>query len=119
MKYLFYIIIGLATIVLVYFGVFNREQSQRANHQPAEQSANTSQGGWETKTDDQPPVTINITPIEFGRERRQYLSTNLLGGTGAWWSSPRRSVDVWGTGSGTALCRINNQERRWCLRTII
>jgi len=75
MKYLFYIIIGLATIVLVYFGVFNREQSQRANHQPAEQSANTSQGGWETKTDDQPPVTINITPIEFGRDAKVWKLT--------------------------------------------
>lgn len=77
MKYLLYIIVGLAAVTLFYFGIFNREQPQPSNNplrqsdseasQQTEQPVNTAQGNWETKVDDQPPITIKVTPIEFGK----------------------------------------------------
>ena len=30
------------------------------------------QGNWLTKTDDQPPVTINVTPVEFGKDAKTW-----------------------------------------------
>lgn len=67
MKYLLYIIIGLAAVALFYFGIFNRKQPQPSNNQQIEQPVNTVRDNWETKTDDQPPVTIKITPVELGK----------------------------------------------------
>ena len=64
MKYLLYILIGLAAIALFYFGIFNREQDNLQIEQPV----NTVQGNWESKTDDQLPVTIKITPVKFGKD---------------------------------------------------
>lgn len=58
MKYAFYIVIGLA-VVLLSFGIFNREQPQPSNDRQTKQ--------WETKTDNQPPITIKVTPIELGQ----------------------------------------------------
>ena len=78
MKCLLYIIIALAAATLLYFGIFNREQSQPSNNplrqsdseasQQTEQPANTVQDNWDTKIDDQPPVTIKVTPVEFGKD---------------------------------------------------
>ena len=51
---------------LFYFGIFNREQPQPSNQQ-TEQPISTASGNWGTKIDNQPPVTIKITPIEFGK----------------------------------------------------
>lgn len=53
MKYTRFIFIGLIAAGLFYFGIFNREQPQP--------------NSWETKTDDQQPVTISVTPVEFGK----------------------------------------------------
>ena|SRR3989344_9272830 len=66
MKYLLYIIIGLAAVALLYFGFFNREQPPSSNQ--TKQPASTAQSIWETKTDNQPPVTIKVTPVEFGKD---------------------------------------------------
>lgn len=35
--------------------------------QQIEQPVNRAQGNWETKTDDRPPVTIKVTPVELGK----------------------------------------------------
>lgn len=35
--------------------------------QQTDQPVNGAQGNWETKTDDRPPVTIKVTPVEFGK----------------------------------------------------
>jgi len=65
-KFLLHILlIGLVALLLVYFGFFNGDKSQQKNSEQAEQSANIEQ--WETKTDDQSPVTIKITPVELDK----------------------------------------------------
>lgn len=66
MKYLLYIIIGLGIVALLFLVYINREQPQLSNNQPTAQSLNTAEGNWESRTDDQPPVAITVTPIEFG-----------------------------------------------------
>lgn len=58
MKYLVYAIIVLVAGSMLYVGFFNGKKSQQNNDERV----------WETKTDDQPPVTIAITPIEFGKD---------------------------------------------------
>lgn len=67
MKYARYIIIGPALIFLAY-GVFiiyqNRIQMNKQNSSLPPVKASREQ--WETKIDDRPPVTIQVTPIEFG-----------------------------------------------------
>ncbi len=67
MKYLPYLIVGLIAVALFYFGIFNRGEPQPGNNQQTEQPMNTAKGNWETQTNDQPPVTIKATPVEFGR----------------------------------------------------
>lgn len=44
--------------------VKQRSEASRQTKQPV----NGVQDTWETKTDDRPPVTIKITPVEFGKE---------------------------------------------------
>ncbi len=61
MKYLFYIIIVLAAVGLVYFGVLNREQPQPVSDQPVEQSTKLTREDWETKTDERGQVTVKVT----------------------------------------------------------
>ena len=60
MKYVFYIAVGLVVVALLYFGIFTREQAQ--------QSVNTVQDNWETKTDEQPPLIVKVTPVELGTD---------------------------------------------------
>ncbi|MDO8474303.1 MAG: hypothetical protein Q7S62_02065 [bacterium] len=55
MKYLLYVVIVLVAVLFLYYvGAF----------QPSE----VPQEQWETKTDDQPPVTVTVTPLEFGAD---------------------------------------------------
>jgi len=68
MKYLSYIVVGLAALMLVYFGFFDGKKTQLNNDQQVEQLTSTKQ--WETKTDDQPPVAIKATPVELGKNAR-------------------------------------------------
>lgn len=67
MKYLRFIMIGLAFIFLIYviFVIYQNitKNSEQAMPLP---TAGTSRQQWETKTDDRPPVAIKVTPIELG-----------------------------------------------------
>ena len=65
MKHLLYIIIGLAAVASLYFVYVNREQLPP--NQRIQPSANITPDEWETKSDEQPPVTVMVTPIEFGK----------------------------------------------------
>jgi len=67
MKYFLYIAIGLAAVALLYFGVFNRYDPSSANIEQPKQQVSKAQTAWETQADDQLPVTIKVTPIEFGK----------------------------------------------------
>lgn len=58
-----YIIIGLIVVALIYFGFFNGKRAINDNQQIKQSS--TPQ--WETKTDEQPPVTVKVTPVQFGK----------------------------------------------------
>lgn len=62
MKYLLYIAIVLVAVPLLYYiGAF--------------QPSGVQQKQWETKTDEQPPVTIKVTPIELGEEAKTWRFT--------------------------------------------
>ncbi|MBI4119008.1 MAG: hypothetical protein HY452_01975 [Parcubacteria group bacterium] len=71
MKYLKFILIILAigSFIYYYFWGYNNKKQQIENDRQLEQLAGeVQQKQWETKIDDQPPVTIKITPIELGRD---------------------------------------------------
>lgn len=53
---------------LFYIGAFDgtKELPTKRAEQPAQDDIVAEQ--WETKTDDQPPVTIKATPIELGKD---------------------------------------------------
>jgi hypothetical protein len=73
MKYLKFspIVLVFAFLVYYYFGVYQpREQASSPQSQPSEQSTNTGQKQWDTKSDDQPPVAIKVTPTEFGQDAK-------------------------------------------------
>ncbi|MBI2052459.1 MAG: hypothetical protein HYT38_02145 [Candidatus Sungbacteria bacterium] len=67
MRYLVYISIGLAITTLSYFVFFNREQPQSGENQIG-RLAGAVPDSWETKTDEQPPIIIAVTPVEFGED---------------------------------------------------
>ncbi len=69
MKYLSYIFIALIAGLLIYFGFFDSKPQPNENPK-TEQSTDASQGQWETKIDNQPPITVKVTPIEFGKNVR-------------------------------------------------
>lgn len=70
MRYLLYISVVLIVVsLLYYFGVFDGQKQQSSNSQQTERQVNVApQKQWETKTDEQPPVTIKITPVELGED---------------------------------------------------
>ena len=70
MKYWpFLIPLALITGLLLYFGFFNaKPQPNKISTTSTEQPTGAQQGQWETKTDDQPPVSISVTPVELGRD---------------------------------------------------
>jgi hypothetical protein len=74
MKYLPHIIIGLVIIIAVYFGFFSGAKEQTVANEPAD----APQAQWETKTDDQPPVTIKVTPVELGQNAEIWKFTLVL-----------------------------------------
>lgn len=65
MKYIkFSPIILIAVFILYYyFAVYDGRKQELRNDQQTEQQV--SQKQWETKTDEQSPVTIKVTPIEL------------------------------------------------------
>jgi len=73
MKYIKFIIVALVSIsFLYYFGVYNRQKQIPAENSPSEQPKATEQGQWETKNDEQPPVSVKITPIELGQNAKTW-----------------------------------------------
>lgn len=68
MKYTRFIMIGLAFIFLIYvfFVVYQNRTKNDEQNTPLPYAGETQQ--WETKTDDQPPVTIKVTPVELGKD---------------------------------------------------
>lgn len=73
MRYMQLIIIGLAAVTLLYFGVFKREPPQGGNRNESDASqqrnppVGVAQSNWETQTNEELPVTIKVTPIELGK----------------------------------------------------
>ena len=65
-SYIFILPVVLLAVFLFYTGVFDRTKESVAERveQPIE-AAEAEQ--WEAKTDEQPPVTIRVTPVEFGK----------------------------------------------------
>src|SRR3990167_8774345 len=70
MKYLFYMFIlpiGLVAVFLFYSGVFDGQTSQTEDAQQTVQETGDILQQWETKTDEQLPVTVAVTPVELGK----------------------------------------------------
>ena len=69
MKYALSIALALTTVVLIYFAISNDEKSQPSNSEgKTGQAIDTTQSQWEKQTDEQPPVIIAVTPLEFGKD---------------------------------------------------
>jgi|SRR3989338_800805 len=69
MKYLLSISIVLAAVFFSYLIIFNQQEELAKSE---EQSGEVKQKQWETKIDEEPPVTIEITPVEFGPAANQW-----------------------------------------------
>ncbi len=70
MRYSLYIVTGVTVVALFYFGIVNREQPKSSTLPQIEQATNTPMGNWETITNDQPPVSLKITPLELGPDAK-------------------------------------------------
>ena len=59
--------IGLAFVFLIYvfFVIFQDRTKSGAENTQTNQEPTILQ--WETKTDEQPPIIIKVTPVEFGK----------------------------------------------------
>lgn len=68
MKYLKFalIIVVLIFLLYYYFGIYDGGRQQTQSNQQIESVSGIEQKQWETKTNEEPPVTIKITPIELG-----------------------------------------------------
>ncbi len=79
MKYLKFspIILALVFLLYYYFGVYHPQKQvlPSQNEQSEQESVNSGQTQWETKSDDQPPVAVTVTPIEFGQDAEQWRFT--------------------------------------------
>ena len=69
-KYFLYMAAALIAVILIYFGFFGSDKAQQNNKQQTEQPVNARQ--WETKTDEQLPVTVKVTPREFGKDVKEW-----------------------------------------------
>ncbi len=69
MKYLLSISIVLAAVFLSYLMIFNQQEELAKSE---EQAGEVKQEQWETKIAEEPPVTIEITPVEFGPAASQW-----------------------------------------------
>ncbi|MDP2926739.1 MAG: hypothetical protein Q8N65_01205 [bacterium] len=68
MKYL----IILALVFLLYYYYQPQEQTLSPQNEQPEQSISAGRKQWETRSDDQPPVAIKVTPTELGRDAKQW-----------------------------------------------
>lgn len=64
MRYSLYASAAVIAVFLIYFWFFGGENVQPSDDQETAQPRDIPQ--WETKTDEQAPVTIQVTPLEFG-----------------------------------------------------
>jgi len=64
MKYLKFSPIIIVLAFLLYYS--------SPSDQLSEQSADAEQKQWESKTDDRPPVTVKVTPVEFGQDAQTW-----------------------------------------------
>jgi hypothetical protein len=81
MKYLKFSPIILAIAFLLYYYFFISEPQRETSppqNEPSSQSINTEQKQWETKSDDQPPVSIKVTPTLLGQEAKQWKFTVIF-----------------------------------------
>lgn len=81
MKYTRLIMIGLAFIFVIYvFSVVyqDRIKNDAQNIPISTNQSETNNRQWETKTDDQPPVTIKVTPIEIGKDAQAWKFNIVL-----------------------------------------
>jgi|SRR3989344_5719849 len=67
MKYLRFIIIGLTVVFLMYIFLVVPKNPKKDESASINQEQ-TTQPQWETKTDEQPPVTITVTPLKLGKD---------------------------------------------------
>lgn len=73
MKYLLSIGILLAAAFLSYLLVFTRQGELAKNgEQTKEEAGEIKQKEWETKINEEPPVTIEITPVDLERAASQW-----------------------------------------------
>lgn len=73
MKYLkiLFIFALIALFLIYYFKIYAPRKNQIFTKEK-EQPINTEQKKWETRTDEKLPITIQITPIEFGPIANQW-----------------------------------------------
>jgi len=70
--YIFIIPVVLIAPFLFYSGAFGSRQKLPAERVEQPTQTGTATGQWETKTDDQPPVTIRVTPVELGKDAKTW-----------------------------------------------
>lgn len=75
MKYWRYIAIGLVFVFLLYYYFAVYRDADQHDTQNVNQQQTTTQKQWETKTDEQAPVLIKVTPIELGSNQNQWKFT--------------------------------------------
>ena len=68
MKYPFYMFILPVALIATFFFYIGLSRDQKLEPSNDQETKQQPLEQWETKTDDQPPVTISITPIEFGKD---------------------------------------------------
>ena len=67
------IILVVAVLLYYYFGIYQpQKQVSLPQNEQSEQSINVTQKQWDTKSDNRPPVVVEITPIEFGQYAKQW-----------------------------------------------
>lgn len=73
MKYVLpIIVIALAIAGIVFFRVFNRPQRLPVAPEQSRESEITSQGNWETKTDEQSGVAVSVTPVDMSPQSDEW-----------------------------------------------
>ena len=77
MRYLIFspIIFTLAFLLYYYVGVYQPQKEALLQNQQSELPEGTGEMQWETKSDNEGPVAITITPIAFGEDADQWRFT--------------------------------------------
>src|SRR3989344_2748444 len=70
MKYLFYMFILPVALIATFFFYIGLSRDQKLEPRNDKETAQQPLEQWETKTDEQLPVTITVTPIELGKDAK-------------------------------------------------